>query len=75
MSKRILSTLVAAAAVAVVAAPAGNAALACAGTVQPFMQFGDKDSYFAFPNNGFESGTTVVSPWLPVWLVPALRFR
>jgi hypothetical protein len=58
VSKRILSTLVAAAAVAVVAAPAGNAALACAGTVQPFMQFGDKDSYFAFPNNGFESGTT-----------------
>ena len=58
MSKRILLTLVAAAAVAVVAAPAGNAALACTGTVQPFAQFGDYDSYFGFSNNGFESGTT-----------------
>lgn len=58
MSKRILLTLAAAAAVAVVAAPAGNAALACSGTVQPFIQFGDQNSYFAFPNNGFESGTT-----------------
>jgi hypothetical protein len=58
VSKRILLTLAAAAAVAVVAAPAGNAALACSGTVQPFSQFGDQNSYFAFPNNGFESGTT-----------------
>jgi hypothetical protein len=58
VSKRILLTLAAAAAVAVVAAPAGNAALACTGTVQPFIQFGDQNSYFAFPNNGFESGTT-----------------
>jgi len=58
VSKRILLTLAAAAAVAVVAAPAGNAALACSGTVQPFIQFGDQNSYFAFPNNGFESGTT-----------------
>jgi hypothetical protein len=58
VSKRILLTLAAAAAVAVVAAPAGNAALACSGTVQPFVQFGDQNSYFAFPDNGFESGTT-----------------
>jgi hypothetical protein len=58
VSKRILLTLAAAAAVAVVAAPAGNAALACSGTVQPFSQFGDQNSYFAFPNNGFEGGTT-----------------
>jgi hypothetical protein len=58
VSKRILLTLAAAAAVAVVAAPAGNAALACTGTVQPFAQFGDYDSYFGFSNNGFESGTT-----------------
>jgi hypothetical protein len=58
VSKRILLTLAAAAAVAVVAAPAGNAALACSGTVQPFIQFGDQNSYFAFPDNGFESGTT-----------------
>lgn len=57
MSKRILLVLVAAVAVAVVAAPAGNAALACDGTSQPFAQFGDYNSYFAFSNNGFENGT------------------
>jgi hypothetical protein len=58
VSKRILLVLLAALAAAVVAAPAGHAALACTGTSQPFAQFGDYHSYFAFGNNGFESGTT-----------------
>lgn len=43
--------------IAVVAAPAGSAALSCSGTGHPFAQFGDNDSYFGFSNNGFESGT------------------
>lgn len=29
----------------------------CGATVHPFAQFGDSNAYFAFPNNGFESGT------------------
>ena len=57
MSKRILLVLVAAAASAVIAAPAGNAALACSGSLQPFAQFGDNNDYFGFANNGFESGS------------------
>ena len=28
----------------------------CGATVHPFAQFGDSNAYFAFPNNGFESG-------------------
>jgi hypothetical protein len=58
VSKRFLLVLVAAAATAVIAAPAGNAALLCNGTVQPFVQFGDYNSYFGFNNNGFENGGT-----------------
>src|SRR5260221_9507756 len=56
VSKRILLVLVAAAATAGIAAPAGNAALSCSGASQPFAQFGDGDSYFGFSNNGFENG-------------------
>jgi len=58
VSKRILLVLVAAATAAIVAVPAGNAALTCSGTSEPFAQFGDNDSYFAFANNGFENGAT-----------------
>jgi hypothetical protein len=58
VSKRILVVLVAAAAAAIVAAPAGQAALACNGSLQPFAQFGDNNHYFAFANNGFESGAS-----------------
>jgi hypothetical protein len=58
VSKRILLVLLAAAAAAFVAAPAGNAALVCNGSLQPFAQFGDNNDYFAFSNNGFESGAT-----------------
>jgi hypothetical protein len=28
----------------------------CGDATHPFAQFGDQNSYFAFPNNGFESG-------------------
>jgi hypothetical protein len=56
VSKRILLVLVAAVAAAIVAAPAGRAALACNGSLQPFAQFGDDNHYFAFANNGFENG-------------------
>lgn len=59
MSKRILLVLVAAAAAAFIAAPAGNAGLlSCPGSLQPFAQFGDYNDYFGFSNNGFENGTS-----------------
>ena len=58
MVKRLVLVLVAAAAAAIVAVPGGKAALACSGSLQPFAQFGDYNDYFAFSNNGFESGTT-----------------
>jgi hypothetical protein len=58
MFKRGVLVLVAAAIAAIVAVPGGKAALACSGSLQPFSQFGDKNDYFAFSNNGFESGTT-----------------
>jgi len=58
VSKRILVVLVAAVAAAIVAAPAGHAALACNGSLQPFAQFGDDNHYFAFANNGFENGAS-----------------
>lgn len=59
MSKRILLVLVAAAATAVIAAPAGNAGLlSCPASLHPFAQFGDDNTYFGFTNNGFESGTS-----------------
>jgi hypothetical protein len=57
VSKRILLVLVVAATAVIVAVPTGNAALTCSGTVKPFAQFGDNDSYFGFSNNGFENGT------------------
>ena len=78
MSKRILVVLAAAAATAVIPAPAGNAAraglLTCPANLHPFAQFGDNNSYFGFGNNGFEtaangwsvSGASVVGgnePW------------
>jgi len=57
VSKRILFVLVAAAATAVIAAPAGNAGLlSCPASQHPFAQFGDNNTYFGFANNGFESG-------------------
>jgi hypothetical protein len=56
MIKRIAPALVAAALAAIVAAPGGKAALSCNGSLQPFAQFGDNNDYFAFSNNGFESG-------------------
>ncbi|MGH2972605.1 MAG: hypothetical protein ACRDLE_10865 [Gaiellaceae bacterium] len=44
------------------AAPAGSAAraglLTCRANQYPFAQFGDKDAFFGFSNNGFESGTS-----------------
>ena len=58
MTKRIALVCAAAALAAIVAAPAGKAALACSGSLQPFAQFGDQNDYFAFSNNGFESGAT-----------------
>lgn len=58
MIKRGVLVLAAAAVAAVVAAPGGRAALACSGSLQPFAQFGDNNDYFAFSNNGFESGAT-----------------
>ncbi len=30
----------------------------CGAAVHPFAQFGDQNAYFAFPNNGFENGST-----------------
>jgi len=41
----------------VAAAPSADAALFCNGNLHPFAQFGDRNSYFAFGNNGFENGT------------------
>jgi hypothetical protein len=58
MVKRLALVCVAAATAAIVAAPKSNAALACSGSLQPFAQFGDFNDYFAFANNGFESGAT-----------------
>lgn len=58
MTKRIVLVCVAAALAAIVAAPAGKAALSCSGSLQPFAQFGDRNDYFAFSNNGFENGAT-----------------
>jgi hypothetical protein len=58
MFKRGVLVLVAAAIAAIVAVPGGKAALACSGSLQPFSQFGDQNDYFAFSNNGFESGMT-----------------
>jgi hypothetical protein len=56
---RVIVGLAAAACVAVVAAPAGNAGLlSCPATGQPFAQWGDVNYYFGFANNGFESGTS-----------------
>ena len=59
-SKLKVGSLVLAAAIiaAIVAVPRGNAAIACSGSLQPFAQFGDYNDYFAFANNGFESGAT-----------------
>ena len=57
MFKRGVLVLVAAGVAAIVAVPGGKAALACSGSLQPFAQFGDDNHYFAFSNNGFESGT------------------
>jgi hypothetical protein len=56
MIKRAVLILVAAAVAAIVAVPSGKAALFCNGSLQPFAQFGDQNHYFAFSNNGFESG-------------------
>lgn len=53
----VLLTIVAALAAAA-SAPSGKAALFCSGNLQPFAQFGDGNSYFAFANNGFENGMT-----------------
>jgi len=58
MFKRGVLVLVAAGVAAIVAVPGGKAALACSGSLQPFAQFGDNNDYFAFSNNGFESGVT-----------------
>ena len=57
MIKRSALILAAAAVAAIVAVPSGKAALTCTGSLQPFAQFGDQNDYFAFSNNGFESGT------------------
>jgi hypothetical protein len=59
-SKLKVGSVVLAAAIiaAIVAVPRGNAAIACSGSLQPFAQFGDYNDYFAFANNGFESGVT-----------------
>jgi len=57
MIKRAVLILAAAALAAIVAVPSGKAALTCTGSLQPFAQFGDQNDYFAFSNNGFESGT------------------
>jgi hypothetical protein len=61
----LLPAVLAAAACAVPAANAGlvsglvNVVLpTCGTTVYPFAQFGDRNSYYALPNNGFESGST-----------------
>jgi len=58
--RRLAFVLAVGISVAVVSAPAGSAArtglLTCPANQHPFAQFGDNNSYFAFANNGFESG-------------------
>lgn len=60
MSKGTLlrTAFLVAALIAAFGAPAGKAAVLCSGTLQPFAQWGDYNDYFAFPNNGFESGAS-----------------
>jgi hypothetical protein len=64
MRFRLFITAVAAALLAVPAATAGLldpitqlVLPTCGSNGHPFQQFGDKHSYYAFSNNGFESGT------------------
>jgi hypothetical protein len=67
-SKRLWLGVAAVAAAAGVAVPAASAGLlrglgggllpSCGATSQPFAAWGDGDAYCAFPNLGFESGTT-----------------
>jgi len=57
----VLAAFVAAVGLAVPAASASGANLllpSCGKTSQPFTLWGDYDAYCAFPNLGFESGTT-----------------
>jgi hypothetical protein len=59
--KRFIFVLALGVSVAVVAAPVSSASraglLSCPASLHPFAQFGDDNTYFAFGNNGFESGT------------------
>lgn len=67
MARRVKWVIPAIAAAALLSVPAASAGLldpvtnlissACAGTGEPFAQFGDGHSYYGFKNNGFESGT------------------
>lgn len=67
MAKRVRWLIPAIAAASLLSVPVANAGLldpvtnlispACAGTGQPFSQFGDTHSYYGFKNNGFESGS------------------
>jgi hypothetical protein len=68
MKVRLRLVLPAVLAATTLAAPAAHAGLVsgltgallptCGATSQPFAQFGDSNSYYALPNNGFESGST-----------------
>jgi hypothetical protein len=68
VAARLRFLLPAVLAAAVFSVPAANAGLisglvdvvlpTCGTTVYPFAQFGDNNGYYAFPNNGFESGAT-----------------
>ena len=61
MIKRLALAFLLSVSVAVVAVPAGSAAvrglLSCPASLHPFAQFGDGNTYFAFADNGFESGS------------------
>jgi hypothetical protein len=54
----VLTAVVAAAGLAVPAASAGSLLPSCGAKSYPFAQWGDQDAYCAFPNLGFENGTT-----------------
>ena len=58
-TKRILIVLAAVCATVAATAPAGNAGLiSCPASGEPFSQFGDRNAYFGFANNGFENGAS-----------------
>jgi hypothetical protein len=62
MTKRFLLAISVGICAVAVAAPVGSASraglLTCPASLHPFAQFGDNNTYFAFANNGFESGAS-----------------